>query len=96
MKCRGHNGYGRLPNGAAAWWGYGGDGNLGNTGAASSATPVVVSSVTGAVDIASADNHTCVVTSAGVVRCWGYNGNDQLGYGATSGLGAFSTTRRAS
>src|SRR3954471_25077843 len=39
--------------------------------------------------IASGETHTCAVTEAGTVKCWGLNGNAQLG----DGTGIDSTVR---
>ena len=37
-----------------------------------------------AVAIALGNIHTCVIVSGGVLKCWGYNGNGQLGIGSSS------------
>jgi hypothetical protein len=47
--------------------------------AASDAAPVRAAAV--AAGLA----HTCVLTAAGAVSCWGYNGHDELGNGQTGG-----------
>jgi len=43
--------------------------------------PVVVPAIDNAVSVALGHAHSCVVTSAGKVRCWGWNGGGQLGDG---------------
>ncbi|MGH3646150.1 MAG: Ig-like domain-containing protein [Micromonosporaceae bacterium] len=66
VKCWGSDGMGQL-----------GDGNPGDT----SATPVVVSGLTGAVALALGEFHSCALRTGGTVSCWGHNGFGQLGDG---------------
>jgi alpha-tubulin suppressor-like RCC1 family protein len=52
-------------------WGLGREGQLGNASNTSSSTPVVVSNVSNAVEIAAGDYHTCALSASGSVQCWG-------------------------
>jgi len=71
MKCWGYNHYGQL-----------GDGSSGNF----RATPVDVTVLSSSVaSIAVGHYHTCALTTAGGVKCWGRNDFGQLGDGTTSG-----------
>ena len=71
VRCWGWNQYGQL-----------GDGTTNNV-----LSPPSSDVLTGVVQIATGDSHTCALMSGtGGVRCWGYNGDGELGDGSTSDL----------
>jgi alpha-tubulin suppressor-like RCC1 family protein len=66
--------------GVVQCWGFNGHGQLGNGTQADSPLPLAVTGLAGAAIYVSAGaNHTCAVTAAGAVQCWGYNQYGQLG-----------------
>ncbi len=66
--CSGFNSWGQLGNGTGG----------GGTGASRS-TPVQVTGLTGVVSIGTGELHSCAVTAAGRLWCWGFNEYGQLG-----------------
>jgi alpha-tubulin suppressor-like RCC1 family protein len=70
----------------AVWcWGDNTYGELGNGTTTNSDVPVAVSGLgSGVIAIAAGDNHTCAVTTAGGVECWGDNARGELGNGGTA------------
>jgi alpha-tubulin suppressor-like RCC1 family protein len=66
-------------------WGFNADGQLGNGTTTTTATPTAIGGgLTFAAVSASGRWHSCGLSAAGIVYCWGYNGLGQLGTGATS------------
>ena len=41
-----------------------------------------------AIKIESSQYSTCAILDSGLVKCWGYNSNGQLGIGNTNHIGA--------
>ena len=71
--------------GAVHCWGWNGSGQLGDSSTTNRLTPVAVSGLgSGVAAIVAGGYHTCALTTAGVVRCWGYNSTGQLGDGSTA------------
>ena len=75
-----------VPGGTVKCWGAITDGQLGNAlvplgPSSGSATPVDVTGLAGATAIAGGAAHTCAIVAGGV-RCWGANGDGQLGDGS--------------
>lgn len=71
--------------GGVKCWGYNFYGQIGDNTMSSRFTPVDVSGVsTGVVAISSGADHSCALTSAGGVKCWGFNLDGELGDNSTT------------
>jgi alpha-tubulin suppressor-like RCC1 family protein len=75
-----------VQGGVVKCWGANGSGQLGRgTTGASDPTPAAVAGTLASVkQLAAGLGHTCALTTAGAVRCWGANGSGQVGIGTTS------------
>jgi alpha-tubulin suppressor-like RCC1 family protein len=71
--------------GAVSCWGDNSNGKLGNGSNVSSDVPVAVMGLSlGVQGIAAGAGHTCALTAAGGVQCWGANSAGELGNGSTT------------
>ncbi len=85
LSAGGYHTCARLGDGTVRCWGFNAFGQLGNGTTTNALTPVAVSGLTNAAEIvAGGGYHTCARLGDGTVRCWGYNGNGQLGNGTTT------------
>ncbi|MEO8602114.1 MAG: DUF1566 domain-containing protein, partial [bacterium] len=68
-------------------WGWNGFGQLGDWTTTDRNVPVHVAGIgIGVSQVAAGYAHTCALTAAGGVKCWGYNGDGRLGTGDWDGL----------
>ena len=87
-----------LDTGKVRCWGYGVYGQLGHSSTSNIRIPAPAGDVDvggTVIQLAAGREHTCALLDMGKVRCWGYNGYGQLGYGNTNNVGDDETPASA-
>jgi alpha-tubulin suppressor-like RCC1 family protein len=79
LRCWGYNNFGQLGRGNTV--------DIGDNETVFSAGNVDLGAGVVVKDLALGGAHTCALLANGAVRCWGYGGYGQLGYGSTANLG---------
>jgi alpha-tubulin suppressor-like RCC1 family protein len=75
----------RLSNGTIRCWGYNGYGGVGDGTTTNRTSPVTVLGITDAIELDAAGRyHTCARRAGGIISCWGYGGNGQMGDGTSN------------
>lgn len=79
-----HHACALLTSGAVKCWGDNAEGELGvdPLDVASSSTPIAVAALADVIQLGAGQFHTCAVLSGGAVKCWGRNGEGELGNNA--------------
>lgn len=76
------------PSGGVKCWGLNNQGQTGSTPTGTyTQIPTLMPNINGVVSLASAGRHTCALMSDGLVECWGFALNGQLGDGSTNSVG---------
>ncbi|MBD8219070.1 Ig-like domain-containing protein [Microbacterium sp. CFBP 13617] len=78
------SGYALLSNGQVRAWGSNVNGELGNGTTTNSTTPVTVSTLTDATQIAAGSGSAYAIVAGGQMRAWGLNDRNQLGNGSST------------
>jgi cysteine-rich repeat protein len=90
-----------LSGGNVRCWGFGFNGQLGygnQNDVGDDETPASAGDVNvggSVVQLTAGNSHTCALLSNGTVRCWGFGGNGQLGYGNINKIGDDETPASA-
>ena len=85
LAARGEHSCVLTDGGRVACWGWNQFGQLGDGTTIDSTSPVEVGDVAGGtIGIAVGGDHTCALSDAGKMRCWGWNKFGQLGDGTTT------------
>ncbi|MFP2908341.1 RCC1 domain-containing protein [Pyxidicoccus sp. 3LFB2] len=76
--------------GAVRCWGYNANGQVGNGTTGSTFNPTAYDVNLGAgnkaIQVTAGGEHTCALLGSGLIKCWGYNAQGQLGYGTVTQL----------